>query len=77
MKPIRITGATLHERVLQDGSCDAWYTCDKCSQELGHAENKKTPEEARSGAVTSFDIQCRNYCYTCGSKLTDKIIDNA
>lgn len=78
MKKIQITGATLGERVLHDGGCDAWYTCNKCGQELAFAEHKKTPQEAREVALTLFDYQCRNYCYTCGNKLTDKevIIDH-
>lgn len=73
MKSLQITRATLHERKLQDGSYDAWYTCDECGQDLGSADGKRTPEEARASALCGFDIQCRNYCYTCGTKLTDKV----
>ncbi|MEC0328704.1 hypothetical protein NYE69_27145 [Paenibacillus sp. FSL R5-0527] len=72
MKQIEIIGAELQERTERNGTFSAWYICKACGQEHGCAENEKTQSEARSLALLRFDRQCRNYCYTCGSKLTNK-----
>jgi hypothetical protein len=72
---IQIIGATLHEQTEQDGTFSAWYTCNRCGQQLSEAEYKKTAKEASEEATSKFDQQSRNFCYTCGNKLTGKQVN--
>jgi len=69
---INITGAALHEQAEQDGTFSAWYICKRCGRQLSESEYKKTAKEAEEEATFKFDRQSRNFCYTCGNKLTDK-----